>query len=116
MAGPKSWCDKLASVPTVGLKLAPHFCSSDSLIDAAAPILNRSMKGNQATFHVTQQTSFEIQFQTDEGFHYFLDPAKCVVSFHHRMRSKPQSGGPPIMELLSYPLPYTQLLQDASER
>jgi hypothetical protein len=116
MAGPKSWCDKLASVPTVGLKLVPHYASSDSLIDAVSPVLDRSVKGDQATFNVTQQTSFEIQFQTDEGFHYYLDPAKCVISFRHRMRSKLQSAGPPVMELLSHPLPYTALLQEASER
>jgi hypothetical protein len=116
MAGPKSWCDKLASVPSVGLKLVPHYASSDTLFDAVSPILDRSVKGDQATFHVTQQTSFEIQFQTDEGFHYLLEPTKCAISFRHRMRPKLQSAGPPVMELLSHPLPYTALLQDASDR
>src|SRR5690348_2365954 len=98
MAVPKSWCDKLASVPTIGLKLVPHFASTDSLIDAVSPILDRNMKGDQPTFQVTQQSTFEAQFQTDDGFHYFIDPAKCVISFRHRMRTRPQSAGPPIAE------------------
>lgn len=116
MATQKSWCDKLASVPTVGLKLSPHFASSDSIIDSLSPILNRQMKDDKATFNVAQQATFEVQFQTDQGFHYAVEPTKCVVSFRHRMRAKPTSGGPPIMEMLSHPLPYTALLQDATER
>ena len=116
MATPKSWCDKLASVPTVGLRLSPHFGSSNSIIDSLSPILDRQMKGDAVTFQVTQQTSFDIQFQTDQGFHYAVETSRLAVSFRHRMRAKPTSGGPPIMEMLSHPLPFTTLLEEAIDR
>jgi hypothetical protein len=116
MATPKSWCDKLAYVPTAGLKLKAHYTSSDAIIDALSSIMDRSVKDDAPTFRVTQQSSFELQFQTDQGFHYSVEPMKCVVSFRHRLRTKAVSGGPPVMEMLSHPLPYTNLLEAVCDR
>lgn len=116
MATSKSWCDKLASVPTVGLQLLPHYASGDAIIDSVSSVFDRLGSEDKPAFQVTQQASFELQFQTDQGFHYAIEPMKCVVSFRHRMRAKPTSGGPPIMEMLSSPLPFTMLLQEASDR
>lgn len=116
MATSKSWCDKLASVPTVGFRLLPHYASGDAIIDGLSPILNRMADIVKPSFQVVQQTSFDFQFQVDNGFHYAIEPTKAVVSFRHRMKAKPTSGGPPIMEMMSSPLPYTTLLQEATRR
>jgi hypothetical protein len=111
-----SWCDKLASTPSVGFKLDPHHASSDSIIDAIAGILDPLHTGEKPKFSVLQQASFELQFQTEDGFIYAIDPIKTSVAFRHRMRARPTSGGPPIMEMLSKPAPYTSLLRDVSKR
>ena len=37
-----TWCDKLASTPTVGFKLSTHFAPIDILLNSWAPILDRA--------------------------------------------------------------------------
>jgi hypothetical protein len=116
MATQLSWCDKLASVPTAGFKLDPHFASSDSIIDCLSSVLDPQMRGDRTTFTVLQQSTFDFQFQTDAGYHYSIDATRAVVAFRHKLRTKATSGGPPIMEMLSQPQPYTKLLREVSDR
>jgi hypothetical protein len=111
-----SWCDKLASVPTAGVKLDPHFSSSDSLFDSLSTVLDPLYTEDKVRFQVTQQQSFDISFTTEDGFMYAADPTKFSVAFRHRMRARQVSGGPPVMEMLSRPLPYTQLLTEVIKR
>jgi hypothetical protein len=106
-----SWCDRLASVPTAGFKLDPHFAPQAAIITSLAPVLDREYKDEKAQFQIAQeQTAFGASFTTNEGYNYDIDPVKIAVGFRHRMRARPVSGGPPIMEMLSRPLPYTELL------
>jgi hypothetical protein len=116
MAMPTSWCDKLASVPTVGFRLDPHYASSDAILDSLTPMLNPLFQDEKARFSVGHQTSFEVRIETEEGFQYAVDPIKTTVAFRHRMRAKNVSGGPPTMEMLSKPLPFTVLLPEVFKR
>ena len=111
-----SWCDKLASVPTVGFKLDAHFGSGDALLDALSPITNRLIAGDTVKFSLDQHTSLDVALTSEDGFQYMLDATKVAVGFRHRLKAKAISGGPPIMEMLSTPLPYTQLLPEVSRR
>ena len=50
------------------------------------------------------------------GGRYTLGPEVLAVEFRHSLRFKSQSAGPPIAELLSKPLPYTELITQVRER
>ncbi|MES2601524.1 MAG: hypothetical protein V4602_12010 [Pseudomonadota bacterium] len=111
-----SWCDKLASTASVGFGLDFHFAPSEALLTAISPILDREVEGDKPTFAVEQQEPFNVVFNTFSGFKYGIEPSKAHVSFNHRMRPKAISGGPPIMEMLSRPLPYSDLLPVVSRK
>jgi len=112
-----SWCDKLASVPTAGIALSPHFAVG-KLVDSFTPILDPlvdSFRVPRFSFGEQQQgTGFS--FSTEDGFVYGADATKLSVGFQHRMKVKLISGAAPVMEMLSNPLPYTKLLPVVSER
>jgi hypothetical protein len=80
------------------------------------PITDRLYNEPRTLFNITHQTSFEVRFSTEEGFDYGIEPTKLFVEFKHRMRPRPISGGPPIMEMLSRPLPFTELLPEVTKR
>lgn len=111
-----SWCDKLASTPSVGFKLDHHFASGDNILHALAPILDKWVVDDRQQFKIDKHQSFDIGFTTNDGYEYGIDSSKTFVRFIHKMKAKPVSGGPPIMEMLSRPLPYSNLLQEVSER
>lgn len=106
-----SWCDKLASTPTVGIRLTPHFASGDALLDAFSPILDRLTLPNRSLFSIESHTSHALSFNTEDGFKYAADQTKLSVGFNHRAKFKLVSGGPPVMEMLSRPMPYSSLLE-----
>jgi hypothetical protein len=111
-----SWCDKLASMPGIGITLNWHHVSSQTLLDAFAPLIDRYVDGNEikATLEVGEPNV--AGFITNEGFHYTAEPSKVFVNFQHRMRAKAMSAGPPVMEMLSRPAPFTELLPECSAR
>ena len=111
-----SWCDRLASVPAAGFRLDPHFASGDAILNAVSSILDKEYENDKAKFNVTQHQSFDVQWATEDGFHYVVEPTKVSVRFRHRMRARPMSLGPPVMEMLSKPLPYTELLPVVARR
>lgn len=111
-----SWCDKLASTPSVGLRIDNRFVSSSSILNALAPILDRWVDGDNLKFTIERQEPFSLVFTTDDGFQYGIEQSRIYVSFTHRVKAKASSGGPPVMEMLSQPLPYTELLPQASEK
>jgi len=111
-----SWCDKLASVPTVGLTLDWHFAPAAELITALSPLLNELVEGDKQKFQVSRLDAFSVILQTDSGFQYAVEPSKVVVSFQHRMRAKAVSGGAPIMEMISQAQPFTNLLTEVIRR
>lgn len=112
-----SWCDKLASTPTVGFRLSTHFAPSDILLNALSPILDRSSEEEARNTTIDQSTrQFSTGFTISDGFTYSVDEAKVSVQFNHRAKFRPVSGGPPIMEMLSTPRPFTTLLPEVSKR
>ena len=111
-----SWCDKLASTPAIGFKLDQHFLSSDAILNAIAPILDRWVEGDKQLFTVDKKEAFLLELSTQDGFFYGLDSSRAHVTFKHQLKAKSVSGGPPVMEMLSHPLPFTELLPEVSKR
>jgi hypothetical protein len=112
-----SWCNKLASVPTVGLTLDYHFVSSAELLNVlSTALLDKLVKNDKPTFTLERQHPFEITVTTEDGFQYGIGPAQISVGFIHRMRARPTSGGPLVMEMLSQAAPYTDLLARVTEQ
>lgn len=111
-----SWCDKLASTPAVGLMFDFHHAPSDSLLEVIAPIVDAWPEVDNKRFDLTLVEPFGFQLTTIDGFVYGMDSRKVYVEFKHRMRAKARSGAPPILEMLSRPAPYTQLLPAVSRR
>lgn len=106
-----SWCDKLASTPTVGFRLSTHFAPIEIILDAWAPILDRASEDDAKNTTVEQpQTFYGIGVITREGFKYSADESKISVAFQHRTKVRATSGGPPRMEMLSTPMPFTALM------
>lgn len=111
-----SWCDKLASTPSVGVKLDYHFAPSSEILEVLKPILDPLVEGEKAKFTINRQETFAIEFTTDDGFHYGVEPSRVWINFQHRLKVKPTSGGPPVAELISRPAPFSELLPDVSNR
>ena len=111
-----SWCDKLASVPSAGFSLDWHFATSNATLDALSPLLDPLVEGDKQLFNITRQDAFSVTLNTQNGFVYGIEPSKIFVGFFHSLKAKSISGGPPIMQMLSSPLPYTELLVDISKR
>ena len=110
-----SWCDKLASTPTVGFGLDWHFETSDAVLAKLSPLLDPLVKHERAQFTVTKPDAFALSVSRQDGFLYGFDPSKISVGFQHSLKFKAVSGGPPTMEMLSRPMPYTELLVTVSD-
>jgi hypothetical protein len=103
-------------VPTVGFALTPHFAVLD-VVGAFAPILDPLVdEFRNPTFTMSDTQQGGLSFTTKDGFVYAADHTRISVMFQHRMRAMPVSGGHPRMEMLSKPLPYTELLVEVSSR
>lgn len=107
-----SWCDKLASTPTVGIKFNPVFLSGDALLGALRPIIDTFPQGDDLRLQIEKHDSFGVQFASMDGYHYGVDSQRAFVDFRHRMKAKAVSAGPPILEMLSRAAPYTELLDE----
>lgn len=113
----ETWCDKLASTPTIGFQYdSAHHAGSDTLLTALSPLLDQWSTPNKSEFSITSQDSFTLNVQRENGFLYQFDPWKSSVAFQHQMRLRPTSGGLPVAEFASEPLPFTSLLDDALEQ
>jgi hypothetical protein len=110
-----SWCDKLAATPSVGFKVDFHFDSLDAILHALSPMLDKWVDGDRATFTVERREPFTVNVNAQDGFIYSVEPTRIFVTFQHTMKMKMVSGGPPVAEMLSHPLPYTELLPQASK-
>lgn len=100
----------------MGFKLDRHFASGDAILHSLAPLLDRWVDGEKQLFKMDRHESFAVEFTTDDGFQYGIGASNIHVTFTHRMRARPVSGGPPVIEMLSSPRPFTELLPTASER
>lgn len=111
-----TWCNKLASTPSIGFRLDHHFTSGDSILTALSPLTDRWVDGEKPLFSVEKRDQLSVELMTLDGFRYGADSSRIHVAFNHRMKVKHVSGGPPVMEMLSQPLPYTDLVGDCTKR
>ena len=111
-----TWCDKLASTPGVGLKLDYHFMPAEAILHALAPVLDPLVAHDKWKFTIERLEAYRLVVVTNDGFHYGAEPSKLNVTFNHRLRAKQVSAGPPVMELLSSPLPFTTLMPMVSSK
>jgi hypothetical protein len=111
-----SWCDKLASTPGIGIRLDKVYAPVALLLDPLTPITSKWVDKDKPAFSVDQQDLFGCALNTFNGYQYALNPEAFAVEFRHRLRFKAQSAGPPSAELLSKPLPYTELLPEVTKR
>lgn len=111
-----SWCDKLASTASAGLKLDFHFAPGEEILHAFSPILDKLVRDDKENFTMERLEPFIVVFNTLDGFRYGAEPSKLNVTFNHRIRAKQVSAGPPQMEMLSSALPFTKLLPDVLNR
>lgn len=111
-----SWCDKLSSTPSVGVKFDYHFAPSAEIMEVLAPILNKLVAGDKAKFEIGRQDPFLVEFTTEDGLRYGVDPSRLWIEFLHRLKVKPISGGLPVAELVSSSAPFSELLPDLSKR
>lgn len=114
-----SWCDKLAATPGIGVKLDKSFAPVSALLEPLTPVISRwvDAKTDKPAFSIDSAPDlFACSLTTLDGYQYILNPESLAVEFKYRMRVKPQSAGPPIAEMLSKPLPYTELLPEITDR
>ncbi|HXO69978.1 MAG TPA: hypothetical protein VN838_13535 [Bradyrhizobium sp.] len=79
-------------------------------------MLDKLVEGRKPTFEFDKLEVFAVGLNTNDGFKYGVEPSKASVAFNHRMRPKAVSGGPPVMEMLSQPQPFTSLLPVVSQK
>lgn len=111
-----SWCDKLASTATIGLRLSPYVVACETTVTAWQPIFSRLATDRKLNFQVEQADLLSCSIATDDGFKYTANYSNIIIAFQHKMKVEQVSGGPPTMKLLSKPMPYTQLLDEVSDR
>ena len=111
-----SWCDKLSSTPSVGIRFEPLFLPSDEILRALAPILKRQVNGEKFGFEVTKQETFNLSFSTEDGYFYGFEANRIYVEFQHKIRIHPQSGAEPVANLITEAAPYTKLLANVTEK
>ena len=113
----ETWCDKLASTPAIGFQYdRAHYAGSDTILTALAPLLDKWGTPNKADFSIASQDSFNLNIQRENGFLYQFDPSKSSVTFQHQMKLRPTSGGLPVAEFAAEPLPFTVLLENATDQ
>src|SRR5216683_3172027 len=111
-----SWCDKLASTPVVGFTLDAHLVPSDLILQSLTPLISQWAHGETLDFSVDNLDIFGLTFTTNTGFRYGFTQSKISIEFVHRLKMRPTSGGPPVAELTSTPLPYSTLMTEIVDR
>jgi hypothetical protein len=79
-------------------------------------MLDKWVEGDRQLFNVERREPFSVTVSAHDGYNYEVDPSRISVTFTHSMRMKMMSGGPPVAEMLSDPLPYTKLLPSVSRK
>jgi hypothetical protein len=106
----------LASTPSVGIALSPHYASSDAILTGISPLLNSWGSAEKPNFSITAHDPLKIDIQHEEGFLYSLEAIKASVSFQHRMQFRHTSGGLPVGELISRAKTFSSLMAEAGAR
>jgi hypothetical protein len=111
-----TWCDKLGSLPSVGVKLAPRLISSGAIIDALTSYATAYHKGDELRIQIERATPNVVVLNTMDGFEHGIEPTRAFITFKHQVQTKVSAGGMPRMETLSRLAPFSELLEEAMER
>lgn len=111
-----SWCDKLASIPSAGVRLDHHYIPAAKILESWHSILDANSDDDLAKFILTKTDEFNIEINGEEGYKYGADASRVHVSFNHRLKLKNVSGGGPVVEMLSSAKPFTKLLPEVVSR
>lgn len=84
--------------------------------EAMMPVAANLVENEKQAFTIDLQDAFQYAFTSFDGFHYAFNSSQIYAEFRHRLKYLSQSGGPPTAELISKPLPYTQLLPQIADR
>lgn len=109
-----SWCDKLASTPTVGIFLEANFTPAAAILNSLSDKLTSYTLEDGDDFSVVTDDAFKLDIQLQRGFALHFEPTAANVTFRHRMKFRQTSAALPIAELISKPDPYTHLLGEAA--
>lgn len=110
-----SWCDILASTPSVGFGFDWRMMTGDSVLGNLSRLLDPLVANERPKFTIKRADPFSVTITREDGFSYGIEPSKAYVTFQHTMRAKAVSGAAPVMEMLSRPMPYTKLLPEVSD-
>lgn len=109
-AATTSWCDKLASVPTVGLHHPHRYLSSSTVLDRLSPLLSQLKEPS-----ITRQDPMTLVIEDETGYTLSFSPIRTSIGYLHRYKVKTTSGDAnPTVQMLSEPRPFTQLLEEVS--
>lgn len=117
-----TWCDKLASTPSVGFQLDSHFAPAEAIMHSVTTLTDgwhtESSDGNaeRPEFQVTTLEPFKVELQHNDGFNYIADFNRASVAFQHKMKYRHVSAGLPVAELTSSSRSFSDLLEEASDR
>jgi hypothetical protein len=113
----RSWCDKLASLPSVGLKFSNSFTSSAILLDKITPFLDSMATGDTNNFTLLRNEPFSIAIDTEQGFQYTIEPGRVFITKVRKIKIKNMgTSHSPIFELPYDEQSYTQALQELVNR
>ncbi len=110
-----TWCDKLASQPTVGLQLDPFYCGNETILTNMAGLVATWGTPEKPEFSTEVPDIFRLNIQRENGFLLSFDSSRASVQFQHRMMLKHVSGGSPTAQLISSEKVFTSLMADAAE-
>jgi hypothetical protein len=115
-----SWCDKLASRPTIGLRITPSFRPADNLLSALSPLFTAQIKplaqGEKATFTIDKKEAFDVIFTLQEGYRYSLGPTTLAIAHVHKIELRNASAGLPWLNFSSDEIVFTKSLEEISSR
>ena len=96
--------------------MTPHYIGSDAILNALTPWFDEWATPDKPPISAVRHESFAFGFTLDQGFQFAVEPGRTFVDFSHRIKMRTVSGGPPVVEMLSHPLPYTTLLPELHKR
>ena len=98
-----SWCDKLDSKPTAGLRLNAKFRTSERILDSISPLLEDQTRstgrGEIETFQIEQREVFRVVFSLRDGFRYEVSPMQISVGFAPKFELRIKSAGAPRVQV-----------------
>ena len=111
-----SWCDKLASIPSAGVRFNHHYIPVHRVLQSWHSILDKNSTDDVAKFTLAKSDEFSCEINCEDGYKYGFDAIRVHTAFNHRLKVKNISAGGPVVEMLSTAQPFTKLLPEVTGR